>query len=387
MQRPPPAVDRGIMLSASITATTNPSNALPRARPASRVLLALLLPGLALACTPDEGVGSATEGPTSDDDGASSSGGETSSSSGEPGDATTSGEQALTCVPGEATCADDGHTLLHCRDDGAGIDAIPCGDGEICEMDACLGPCDRIEGSASNEGCSFTTTAGMSGVRLADGLTVTNPGDAPAIVELLHTPRGTHKESPTDALVVLPPGTSHTYKIVEEPSDIYSYYYSGGSYRLTSDRPVVVAQHSPIAGESALHESALLLPDHSLGRDYVIASNPAATEPSYFTIVATADKTRIEWTPPVPSAGSGLPIPAVAAGETGVLMMNRGDTVRIGASAKMQADPALRDLSGTLLRADQPIAVFAGAVCGEVPFGAGPCNHLFEAMIPLAYWG
>ncbi len=45
------------------------------------------------------------------------------------------------------------------------------------------------------------------------------------------------------------------------------------------------------------------------------------------------------------------------------------------------------DLTGTLVTANQPIGVFGGHYCGQVPLGIQACDHLVEMLPPVSTWG
>jgi hypothetical protein len=45
------------------------------------------------------------------------------------------------------------------------------------------------------------------------------------------------------------------------------------------------------------------------------------------------------------------------------------------------------DLTGSVLTADKPIAVFGGAACSVMPNSAAACDHLEEQVFPFATWG
>ncbi|MEZ4380665.1 MAG: IgGFc-binding protein [Nannocystaceae bacterium] len=345
----------------------------PRLRCAGRLLL---LAAPLLACTPEEGgETSATEGSRADDAEIESTG------------AVSGSGDALVCEPGAAVCAADGRGRDVCDDAGEGLHYEACEADERCVDGLCRGPCElvEVEGDPSSAGCSFTTQASAQNDAEPDGLLVTNISDAPATVQLLETPRGTHDEVAVGAPVVLGPGAGHLFTIPGQAIGEFSAAFAGGSHRVVSDLPVIVHQQAPLQLPSS--DSGLLLPDHALGLEYVVPSYPALHEPSYFTIVAIDDYTHVEWTPPTTTAGSGLPIPMVGPGETGALTLHRGDTLRIGASAKAQPDPLLRDLSGTLVAADKPIAVVGGSRCAQVPADVPECDHLFEPLLPVATWG
>lgn len=62
-------------------------------------------------------------------------------------------------------------------------------------------------------------------------------------------------------------------------------------------------------------DSSMLLPEHALKQDDVIASyNAGAACPSLFDVIALEDGVKVEWTPPQTTAGAGL---AAIAGQTG----------------------------------------------------------------------
>ena len=45
------------------------------------------------------------------------------------------------------------------------------------------------------------------------------------------------------------------------------------------------------------------------------------------------------------------------------------------------------DLTGTVIRADKPIAVYSGHECGNVPVYISSCSHLVEQIPPVRVWG
>ncbi|HGG57600.1 MAG TPA: hypothetical protein ENK31_07385, partial [Nannocystis exedens] len=339
--------------------------------------LAAFLPLCVGACTLDDGdlgESSATE------------------STGSTGDsAESSGIVQQFCESGAMLCSDDGLAVQICSDDGQDYEFLPCGHDEICVEGSCLGPCALAALEPSAAGCAFTTMASANYDAEPDGLMVTNISDVEANVKVMAMAKGSHDLQMLGDVVTLAPGQGHLFSIAGQAVGEYSMFFTGGSYRLLSDQPVVVQQQAPLFSPWS-SDTGLLVPDHALGLEYVIASYPAIFEPSYFTVVAVEDRTRLHWTPPVDSAGSGLPIPFVAAGETGEIVMLRGDTLRIGASAAIQADPWLRDLSGTVVWADKPIVVVGSSRCAQVGNGAvsansSQCDHLYEPMMPLRTWG
>jgi hypothetical protein len=104
-------------------------------------------------------------------------------------------------------------------------------------------------------------------------------------------------------------------------------------------------------------------------------------------VVATEDGTTVRFTPsapvvqPVPSSLVG----PVSGREPIELTLNRGEVYQIIA----KYDPGtLSDLTGTLVTADKPVALFSGHNCAYVPNSSTKaCNLLVEQMPPISTWG
>ena len=324
----------------------------------------------------------------------------------------------LNCIPGAIRCTDalDGTEL--CSEDGQVWEETPCGKYQQCYVDECLGPCELIQDPPSSEGCSFRANR-MRHYQEAepDALIVGNISNATPATVQLYGVSALADEFPIGDPVVVEPGKTHLFELTNPFIGGFSQYRTGGTYRMESDLPVIAYQHSPL-DNVATNDSSMLLPDHTLGQVYVIASYPALGEPSYFNVVASENETTVTWTPRIDTAGNGLPIPFVNGGEQGTIKMAfAGDLLQIGASAVngdmrcdeeeaqclddggTEADCAearndcddeeryKRDISGTVVTADKPIWVVGATNCAFVPVKNGFCDHLQEQMIPLKYWG
>lgn len=312
----------------------------------------------------------------------------------EPGEKQCSGQAFLqTCAPNGLEWLQEPCDLNQYCD--------PCGEDESCAEDRCVGLCELEAELPSSAGCSFIANRQLHADEGSpDGLIVTNPNeDLPVTVQLYRTPEGKRKEEVVGNPRVLQPGENTLFEL--DSTFVLgdsSMFRTGGTYRVESDVPVVAYLHSPLTNARG-NDSSMLLPETTIKRDYVVASfSPHAEqaeglgEPSYFEIVATEDFTEVTWSPPVDTAGTGINIDFVAAGETSSpLPMNRFDTVRIAASANFQENPDLRDVSGTVIHATKPIWVMGGGRCSRVPVRdmpeLGRCDPLQELLIPLDYWG
>ncbi|MEZ4379787.1 MAG: IgGFc-binding protein [Nannocystaceae bacterium] len=328
---------------------------------------------------------------------------------------------ALLCVPGTVKCNDALDAVITCTEDGQAWEDAPCGMYQQCIVDECLGPCELVQDPPSSEGCSFW------GNRMRhyenpddpeiDALIVGNISNDQAVTVQLYGLSPLADEVPIGDPVVVESGKTHLFELSNPLIAAWSLYRTGGSYHVVSDLPIIAYLHSPL-DNAATNDSSMLLPDHALGMNYVVASYPDFGEPSYFNIIATEPETTVTWTPPVDTAGNGLPVPFVEGGQSGTMKMAfPGDTLQIGASAvkgdmkcaeiKQQCiddggseaecnvpfeacndeERQKRDVSGTVITADKPIWVMGAGTCAFVPFDKGFCDHLQEQMVPLEYWG
>ena len=291
---------------------------------------------------------------------------------------------ALFCAPNNKVCeTEDSYKV--CKGDGSAYDPpVPCGPTEGCNDGVCLPLCDLIELTPSTVGCSFFANR-MDNYYTDqnDSLVVGNTSKSkPASVQLYFAPNGQNVEQAQGAPVVIPPGGTTTFQLTNTPPDKVSQLRVGGSYRVQSDVPVVAYQHSPI-GSQATNDASMMFPEHALQSNYVVASykQSQGSSPSYFNVIAIEANTTVSWTPPVNTlAGAG--VPAVNANQTGMVVMNRYDTLQVIAPSPNG------DLSGTIVSADKPIWVVGANECVNVPnINVLYCDHVEEQMLPLEYWG
>lgn len=100
-------------------------------------------------------------------------------------------------------------------------------------------------------------------------------------------------------------------------------------------------------------------------------------------VVATENNTIVSITPTVETIW-GHP-----AKKPFQVTLNRGDVYQVFAKQDLRAGVKV-DLTGSLITANHPIAVFSGHQCAYVPYQQPPitaCNHLVEQMPPISSWG
>jgi hypothetical protein len=115
----------------------------------------------------------------------------------------------------------------------------------------------------------------------------------------------------------------------------------------------------PFGGAPSFFPSAsLLLPTTAIRDVYVVLSTPVGTAmpggPQWLAVIGATDGTHVTLRPNVdlPSGGT---LPAIAAGTNGMITLNAGQVAQWQLAVGATTDP-----SGTIVSADQPVAVVAG---------------------------
>jgi hypothetical protein len=144
---------------------------------------------------------------------------------------------------------------------------------------------------------------------------------------------------------------------------------------ITSEQPVAVygVNHSPHSTDTFL-----AYPVQTCGLEYYCMSyetNLPAYPGSYFTIAAIQDDTAVTITPSVTSGGH-------PAGVSYSIMMDRGQTYRLYDEAG-----DVKDITGSHILSDKPIAVFSGHLLCNIPTSYPYGDHVVEQLLPVSKWG
>lgn len=165
--------------------------------------------------------------------------------------------------------------------------------------------------------------------------------------------------------------TAHSADTVEIPS-IECYMMESG---VVQQRAIHVSSRSPITLYAASYGSAsmdatFILPTRALGKDYRLQTFPYDRQSAEFAIVATADGTTVRIEEPE------------SVGYT--VWLRRGDSYLV-----RRTNPNDEvDLSGTVVCADHPIAVFSGNQAARVPHSEDLSDdHIYEQAVPTTAWG
>ncbi len=405
-----------------------------------RVLLAVLLPlALALGCSATEG--SKVKG-TGGSGGGGGPGGDAGinvcdscfaktytpcNADGTPGtpvdcpDDCAVGVGCVKCVPGSHICV--GNEVHECTADGSGpgklLKTCDTANGKLCGNGVCGTACEVAAGSPSNIGCEFWAVDLDQQDALNDpasapwGVVLSNAGvnDANVTIQMNTAAQGKPVQLQMVKQVSIKAGDLSTLVLPTreldcgvKPNDYSSpgTCLSSRAYRITSSAPIVVYQFNTFQNAFS-NDASLLLPTNALGKIYRVIGWPAGhptpiagfkSDRAYVTIVGTQPNTqvtvkatfRLKNNPPVQQQSNGEVVATI--GPFDVLNLETDD------ATLKEAQNWGTDLSGTVVQASAPVAVFSGVESTEVPGqlqvpeppgGADTCclDHLEEQMFPV----
>ena len=316
------------------------------------------------------------------------------------------------CLPGDTICKAPDKVGV-CRVDGSGYDVTEvCKGGLACIEGACLSSCNSVAKAQTNVGCNYAL------VDLGNFESFPQGGDSdhPVVVVVSNT-SGTedaHLEieangdvapllfSPEDLTV--PPQDLRTFSLPVGAAQLET-SINRWSWNLVSDQPITVHLINPENGPDVRsNDATLLYPTDSLGTEYRVMGwrsfwteaqgfddegYPKYGFPSYVTIIATSQgETKVDVTPSADIRGGQAPgMPAVEpleAGKTVPFTLEFGDVLNFALKPALGSD---HDLTGTHIKSDRPVAVFASHNCAFVPsIEVKFCDHLEHQLTPVNTW-
>lgn len=320
--------------------------------------------------------------------------------------------QLRLCQEGSGRCLDR-ETILLCNASGTEYSvATPCqsiAEKSICENGACISICDQSTKDASYIGCEYWAVdldnAIDAGVYDAAGqpfaVVLSNTHDKyTANVDVYIKTSNAIKKSLSFSV---PPGE---LKSVYLPDNCY--YYNGGAcdraysvngttivdtaYYIKSDLPITAAQFNPLHNVQVYsNDASLLFPTTALGRRYMIMSREQHYNQfhSFVTVVATQPgQTQVQVKASCNlmdgSDKSGKRIDAMKRGDTQIFYLDQFDVLNLE-TLGVKDDP-----TGTLISADQLVAVFAGIEATSLP-ETDPvtccADHIEHQQYPMSAWG
>lgn len=333
--------------------------------------------------------------------------------------------QCVLCTPDSRYC--DAHQVFLCSSDGTESQLVQACDtaaGEICSAGNCLTLCDQAEQRMSYIGCEYwpTPVANTVNEMFANDFTVVvhNANQIAALVTIT-------KGQTEVAQETIQPGEIRdiplTYDQQLKSDDSGSVNVADGAFRLVSSMPITVYQFNPFnflsesnpQTYSMSNDASLLLPSHVFSVNYMVMSRPTLginTGVSWefrsgvLAVVATQANTLVTITSTAYTQG-GTGIAAMTPGQSSQFSLtNPGDVLEIFSEAPSDCSSGQQsscigtpgaweccslgpeyDLTGTVIEASAPVAVFAGHECTFIPYNYYACDHLEEQMIPAEAWG
>lgn len=324
------------------------------------------------------------------------------------------------CRAGMRMCV--GNDVHDCTDKGeAGAFVKSCDQtGDFCVAGECKAGCEAAEQQASNVGCEFWAVdldneySSMNDAAGAPwGVVVSNFGATPAVVvvERNDAPLGAPVKVGQVLTRTIPPGQLAEIELPTREVDGSTQadngpgtFLSPNGYRLRSSVPVVVYQFNTLR-HTFSNDASLLVPKNGLGNIHRVVGWPTANpisggftipgipDHSFVTILGTVPGTKVKITAGGPMVGGGV-IPALDKGGVVELSIGPFDVVNL------ESNGIPGDLSGTIVEASQPVAVFTGGERGIAPIdrngitpppgwdGESCCtDHLEEQVLPVTSYG
>lgn len=333
------------------------------------------------------------------------------------------------CIPDRNYC--DGQEIRLCYPDGMSSELVrECPPSEVCSSGVCVDACENAAMERSNVGCDYMVVdldnewsqgplGGLPPAQEQFAVVLANTSNVPVLASVYQS--NGQPNAPAESLFEthnVPPNALVRIDLparevdgstpdVEGPGTMLT----NNAYRIRTNFPVVAYQFNPII-ESASNDASLLLPVPALDQHYRIIGWPTANpvevggidlagipDHSYVTVVGTQPNTTVTVTLGGPIIGGeiqgGGTIAAASAGETIEYVIGPYDVLNL------ESTDIPGDMTGTIVQATAPVAVFSGGERAIAPIGDsvsqhpdwtdedGRCctEHVEEQVFPTTAWG
>jgi hypothetical protein len=201
----------------------------------------------------------------------------------------------------------------------------------------------------------------------------------------------------------------------------------GGAYHVVTSVPVTIYQFNPLSYRDVnrtncdpridvdcfayTNDASLLLPTHVLTGNYTVLSWPTqgtqattggfSSSSGFIAIVGTAPGTTTVSVHTTASVRTGTLVAPLSPDDTETYDLEQGDVLllasgTITSAAACNVDPVPRagdgarvcrpnrqlDLTGSIIEANHPVAVFGGHNCAMIPYNHFACDHIEEQLFP-----
>ncbi len=323
------------------------------------------------------------------------------------------------CTPGSRQCTSDATGIQQCNADAQGWTVVQTCDqsmGLACRNAMCVNLCNDGEIAHTNIGCEYygvdldniVESSGRSAAAQQYAIVVSNPDPvltARVIVEQNNAPQGMPMQLSQVAMAVIPPLDLEIFDLPNrwvdcssspELNDGTGTCLTSRAYRVTSTFPVVAYQFKPLDNVNVFsNDASLLIPSNSVQGSYrvmgwpqqfVISTdnniNSGVNARAFVTIVGTQPNTHVTVNSRADIVQGGPLTATQPAGTPFTVTLGKFDVLNL------ETGSFLSDFTGSLITSDQPVSVFGGTECSDVPFWHSlserqpACDHLEQQLFP-----
>ncbi len=290
------------------------------------------------------------------------------------------------------------------------------GKTEVCIGGECQKGCAAADLLTSNVGCEFWAVDldqendfSNNAASAPWGLVLSNAGDkqAEVFIDQNDAAPGQPVKINLFKRVVIEPGSLATVEMPTREVDGSTQgknegpgtMLSSNAFRVTSTQPIIAYQFNALRSQFS-NDASLLLPTGSLGSIYRVLSWPAGKPISilgspidrgYVTIVGTRAGTQVQVNVSNAIVAGGT-VPATAKGGIVTATLGPYDVLNL------ETDGLPGDMTGTVVNASQPVAVFTGTELSGAPGTKKPpppspeakqccLDHIEEQLFPVESYG
>ena len=319
------------------------------------------------------------------------------------------------CQPGQHRCnPDNPQQTQACATDGsAWLDGALCMDsvGQSCNAGLCEDRCNPTQ--LTYLGCDYWPTVTVNSQLTTDfsfAVVLANPQTYAVTVSIsggaLTAPINRTLD-PGSVTTIQLPWVQGLGQLTVDPTASCgggpcigtSALVTNGAYHVQSNGPIAAYQFNPLTYQAGMsfsytNDASLLLPTRVLTSNYTVVTHgnwtaldqfgqPTSTVLGGFISIVGVDGNESGTTVTVHLAGpiGGGTGVAASGATTQTYMLRQGDVVQL---VGVQAN---HDLTGSVITADHPVAVFTGNDCTNIPADRPACDHVEEQLFPNETWG